>query len=168
MVKTSGVNGSAAYTRSTLRPGGTTGWQLTLGGLGLLVSAYLTATHYFAEQVPLACSTGGFVDCEQVTNSAESMIGPVPVAVLGLVWFGVLLVLVLGRRFNRGLLNLQMVWAVLGLLSIFYLVYAELFLIGALCLWCTAIHVLVVVLFLMTLWQATGPSPVSYGASEAT
>src|SRR5579859_7626456 len=155
--KARGANG-VAYARSTPRPTGTTAWQLGLGGLGLLVSAYLTATHYFAEQVPLACSTGGFVDCEQVTTSAESMIGAVPVAVLGLVWFGVLLALVAGRRMrlSRSLLNLQMGWAVLGLLSIFYLVYAELFLIGALCLWCTVVHALVVVLFLMTLWEATG------------
>ena len=129
-------------------------WQLGLGVLGLLISAYLVATHYFAEQVPLACSTGGVVDCEQVTMSAESMVGPVPVAVLGLVWFGVMLSLVLGRATRP-----QMVWAALGLLAVFYLVYAELFLIGALCLWCTAIHLIVVVLFLMSLWEATAPAP---------
>lgn len=154
-----------AHARFARHSGGTTGWQLTLGSLGLLVSAYLTATHYFAEQVPLACSTGGFVDCEQVTTSSESMIGPAPVAVLGLVWFAVFVGLVLGRRLRRGLHHLQMAWAVLGLLSVFYLVYAELFLIGALCLWCTVVHVLVVVLFLMTLWEATGPNPVSYAAT---
>jgi uncharacterized membrane protein len=129
-------------------------WQLGLATLGLLISAYLTATHYFAEQVPLACSTGGVVDCEQVTTSAESMIGPIPVAVLGVVWFGVASAMVLARA-----MRLQMVWTVLGLVSIFYLVYAELFLIGALCLWCTAIHVIVVVLFLTTLWEATAPGP---------
>jgi len=140
-------------------------WQVALAGVGLLISFYLTGTHYFADQVPLACSTGGVVDCEQVTTSAESMIGPVPVAVLGVVWFGVFVALVLGRRASSGLLNLRMVWAVLGLLSIFYLVYAELFLIGALCLWCTAVHMIVVVLFLMSLWEATGSSPVPYEAT---
>jgi len=130
----------------------TRAWQLGLGVLGLLISGYLTAVHYFAEQVPLACSTGGFVDCEQVTTSAESMVGPVPVAVLGVVWFGVYLLLVLLRR-----PSIQLVWAILGLLSVFYLVYAELFLIGALCLWCTAIHLIVAVLFLLALWEATSP-----------
>jgi uncharacterized membrane protein len=128
--------------------------------VGLLISVYLVATHYFSEQVPLACSAGGIVDCEQVTTSAESMVGPVPVAVLGLVWFAVYLGLVLGAntRLSGNLVNLQMVWAVLGLLVVFYLVYAELFVIGALCLWCTAIHVIVVVLFLLSLWGATAPS----------
>jgi uncharacterized membrane protein len=139
-------------------------WQLSLSVLGLAISGYLTATHYFAEQVPLACSTGGVVDCEQVTSSAESYLGPVPVAVLGLVWFGVFLLLVLarGRQASTQLLMAQMAWAAAGLLMVFYLVYAELFLIAALCLWCTAIHVVVVALFLLTLWEATAPAAPSY------
>jgi uncharacterized membrane protein len=124
---------------------------------GLLISAYLVGTHYFADQVPLACATGGVVDCEQVTNSAESMLGPVPVAVLGVVWFLVFLALVgaYAWQHTSQLLNLQVTWAAVGLLAVFYLVYAELFLIGALCLWCTAIHLIVAVLFLSSLWEAT-------------
>ncbi len=115
------------------------------------------ATHYFADQVPLACATGGIVDCEQVTTSAESMIGPVPVAALGVVWFGVFVVLSLTRQVQRTTRYqaIELAWAVAGLLAVFYLVYAELFLVGALCLWCTAIHAIVVVLFLSTLWEAT-------------
>jgi uncharacterized membrane protein len=140
-------------------------WPALLGAAGLLISAYLVGTHYFADEVPLACASGGIVDCEQVTNSAESMVGPMPVAVLGLVWFAVFLVLLAIRSWLPPLRSLallaQIVWASAGLLAVFYLVYAELFLIGALCLWCTAIHAIVVVLFLMTLWDATAPSPSS-------
>jgi uncharacterized membrane protein len=97
------------------------------------------------------------VDCEQVTNSAESMVGPVPVSVLGLVWFGVFLALVATRHWEPTgrLVNLQLAWSIAGLLSVFYLVYAELFLIGAICSWCTAIHAIVVALFLSSLWDAT-------------
>src|SRR6516162_1811125 len=133
-------------------------WPAILGVAGLLMSAYLVGTHYFAEQVPLACATGGIVDCEQVTNSAESMVGPVPVAVLGLIWFAVFLVILGAREWLPQAVAVQVVWSVAGLLSVFYLVYVELFLIGAICLWCTAIHAIVVALFLMTLWDATGPS----------
>ena len=143
-------------------------WQLVLATAGLLISAYLTATHYFAEQVPLACSTGGIVDCEQVTHSAESMVGPLPVAVLGVVWFAGYLLLLGARAMSarpNGLINLHMVWAVLGLASVFYLVYAELFLIGALCLWCTGVHVIVALLFLMTLWDTTAPRAATYEAT---
>jgi uncharacterized membrane protein len=139
-------------------------WPAVLGVAGLLISAYLVGAHYFADQVPLACATGGIVDCEQVTSSAESMMGPLPVAVLGLTWFAVFLGLLALRswRPSQALLA-QVVWSVAGLLAVFYLVYAELFLIGAICLWCTAIHAIVVVLFLMTLWDAT--SPATSGAS---
>jgi uncharacterized membrane protein len=142
-------------------------WEFILGAAGLLISGYLVGTHYFAEQVPLACGAGGVVDCEQVTSSAESMVGPIPVAVLGLVWFGVFLVLAAARwhQPSSRLLQVQMAWAIAGLLSIFYLVYAELFLIGAICLWCTVIHLIVVALFLLTLWEATSPNTVSYEAT---
>lgn len=139
-------------------------WPALLGVAGLLISAYLVGTHYFAEQVPLACATGGIVDCEQVTSSAESMIGPMPVALLGLVWFAVYLAILAVRAFWPPAIALQVVWSVAGLLTVFWLVYAELFLIGAICLWCTAIHAIVVVVFLMTLWDATGPaSPENVG-----
>jgi uncharacterized membrane protein len=129
-----------------------------LGGAGLLISAYLVGTHYFSEQVPLACATGGIVDCEQVTSSAESMVGPMPLALLGVVWFAVFLGILLVRTWWTRALALQVVWSVTGLLTVFWLVYAELFLIGAICLWCTAIHAIVVALFLLTLWDATGPA----------
>lgn len=137
-------------------------WQAALGVVGLLISAYLVGTHYFADQIPLACATGGIVDCEQVTSSAESMIGPIPVAVLGLIWFVGYLVLLIPTAYmspRQRLLNLQLAWAIAGLAAVFYLVYAELFLIGAICLWCTAIHGIVVALFMLTLWAATSPEP---------
>ncbi len=141
-------------------------WPAILGVAGLLASAYLVGTHYFAEEVPLACSTGGIVDCEQVTNSAESMIGPLPVALLGLLWFAVFLAILAVRSWWPQALTLQVVWTVAGLLTVFYLVYAELFLIGAICLWCTAIHAIVVGLFLLTLWDATSPSVQTSGSLD--
>jgi uncharacterized membrane protein len=133
-------------------------WPAVLGVAGLLISAYLVGTHYFSEQVPLACATGGVVDCEQVTSSAESMVGPMPVALLGLIWFAVFLAILTLRTWWPQALTPQVVWSVAGLLTIFWLVYAELFLIGAICLWCTAIHAIVVALFLFTLWDATAPT----------
>jgi uncharacterized membrane protein len=132
---------------------------LLLGVAGLAVSAYLMATHYFAANVPLACSSSGIVDCEEVTTSAESMIGPLPVAVLGAIWFVALLVMVAAhRQWPYGpWMWIQVGWAIGGLLFVFYLVYAELFLIGSICSWCTVVHAIVVVLFLLTIYEATAP-----------
>jgi uncharacterized membrane protein len=138
-------------------------WSAGLGLLGLAISLYLTATHYFASQVPLACVTGGIVDCAQVTTSAESMLGPLPVAVLGVVWFlGFLAVCVAHARWPdaRGAVAL-VAWATIGLVVVFGLIYTELFLIGAICLWCTVVHALVIALFLLALADATSVPPVS-------
>jgi uncharacterized membrane protein len=137
-------------------------WSALIGVGGLIVSVYLTANHYLAGRVPLACATGGIVDCERVTSSAESSVGPVPVAVLGLIWFGVWLGLLVAaiRRPGRRLSGLQLTWAAAGLLAVFYLVYAELFLIGAICVWCTVVHAAVIALFLLAVADAAAlPEP---------
>jgi uncharacterized membrane protein len=123
---------------------------LVLVGLG--VSAYLTADHYARGVVPLACPQGSAVNCEAVTTSAASMIGPFPVALLGLLWFVATVGLVLApAKRVVPMAGARLGWSLLGLLFVFYLVYAELFLIGAICLWCTVVHVVVIALFLVEL-----------------
>jgi uncharacterized membrane protein len=39
---------------------------------------------------------------------------------------------------------------VAGLAGVFYLVYVELFVAGAICLWCTVVHALIVGIFLLS------------------
>ena len=63
---------------------------LSLAGLG--TASYLTYMHY-TEPAGLACPDTGVVNCLKVTTSAQSMVGPVPVAVLGVVFFAAMLVL---------------------------------------------------------------------------
>jgi len=126
-------------------------WSTLLGVLGLAISLYMTVVHFAQGQVPLACASTGFVNCDLVTSSAESTIGSVPVALLGVVWFAIYLGLVLRRAAGP----FQLAWAATGLAFIFYLVYAELFLIGALCLWCTAVHLIVVGVFLLAIAQSS-------------
>jgi uncharacterized membrane protein len=129
-------------------------WSALLGVLGLGISLYLTLVHYTQGQVPLACATSGLVNCEQVTSSAESMVGPVPVAALGVVWFAVLL----GVLASRPTSLLLLAWTAIGVAFVFYLMYAELFLIGTICLWCTAVHVAVLGLFLLAVAETSAES----------
>jgi uncharacterized membrane protein len=143
--------GSAHRRTRSAQIGRLTRWSAVLGVLGLAISIYLTVAHYAQGQFPLACATGGAVNCEQVTSSAESMIGPLPVAALGVVWFAVLLGLLATGRANP----LQLAWTAVGVAFVFYLVYAELFVIGTICLWCTAAHGLVLGLFLLAVAATT-------------
>jgi uncharacterized membrane protein len=130
--------------------------------LGLGVAGYLTFEHY-TSSMSLACSDNGIVNCLKVTTSSYSSVAGVPVAVLGLVYFAVMLVLQLPpmwQRPERGVRVARLAWCVVGLGMVFYLLYAELFAIDAICLWCTSVHVLTLVLFGSTVYATvTYPPP---------
>ena len=124
---------------------------LCLAGLG--VSLYLTIAHYNA-RVILACPETGIVNCAKVTESPQSAILGVPVALLGLLYFAAIgpLHLPAAWRSESSLLRRARVGAaVAGILMVLYLVYTELFTLDALCLWCTAVHTITFLLFVVTL-----------------
>jgi uncharacterized membrane protein len=119
---------------------------------GLAVATYLTLTH-FDSSVPLSCPAGGgFVNCAKVTTSPQSEIFGIPVAVLGLVYFLPMLALnvpAAWRSVDRRVHLARLALAVVGIGMVLYLVSAELFVIGNLCLWCTSVHVVTFLLFVV-------------------
>jgi uncharacterized membrane protein len=130
-------------------------WQLlalAASVAGLAVSIYLTAVHY--SSVPLACPATAQINCEQVLSSAYGVIGGsgVPTSAAGIVWFAVSALLAAGRLSGRAeLARPQLVWSALGLLTVLFLVYVEIVQLGAVCVWCSATHVLVLLIFLIAL-----------------
>lgn len=134
---------------------------LALAGLGL--SIYLTIEHY-TDPGSLACPVGGAVDCVQVTTSPQSKFLGIPVAVLGIVFFTAALALclpMLWRRPERLLWQARIAVAGLGVLFVIYLIFAELFMIEAFCLWCTAVHLVTFGLFAVVVLASAmaDPSP---------
>jgi len=126
-------------------------FALALAAVG--VSTYLTIAHFTSPDV-LACSANGTIDCAKVTTSAESEFLGIPVAVLGLVWAVAMAALCspAGWRSSVGWVRpVRIALASAGILFVLWLVYAELFIIHAICLWCTAMHVLAFALFVTTL-----------------
>jgi uncharacterized membrane protein len=120
---------------------------LALAAVG--IGSYLTATHY-ADPAALACPDTGIVNCTLVTTSSWSVIAGVPLAVLGLVWALVMTVLTVPWAWRSRVAwvdTLRLVLAAGGAAMVLYLIYVELFQIGAICLWCTAMHVTAVCLF---------------------
>jgi uncharacterized membrane protein len=103
----------------------------------------------------LACSDKGIVNCLEVTTSSYSKIAGVPVALSGLIFFAIMFVLqlpALWRRTEPAIRIARVAWSVVGLGTVLYLLYAELFKIDAICLWCTAVHVLTFVVFVVTVF----------------
>jgi uncharacterized membrane protein len=121
---------------------------------GVAVSTYLTIAHYTSPDV-LACGSSG--SCEAVTTSAQATFLGIPVAVLGLLWFVAMAVLCLPvawRSPSRLVHLVRLLGAIAGVGFVLWLVYAELFIIGAICLWCTVAHVLAFGLFVIVVWTA--------------
>jgi uncharacterized membrane protein len=122
---------------------------LTLSLAAAAVASYLTVTHY-SDPAALACPDTGVVNCTLVTTSSWSVFLGVPVALLGLIWSLVMVGLTLPRTWRTASVALdraRLAGAGLGAMAVLYLVYVELFRIGAICLWCTAVHALAICLF---------------------
>jgi uncharacterized membrane protein len=121
---------------------------LSIAGLG--VSIYLTIEH-FTGNTTLACSDKGTINCAAVTTSPESMVfGVFPVAVLGLAFFVFMVPATTpwAWRWHRPeLALLRLASVVIGVGFILYLIYVELYQVGAICLWCTSVHVITFLLF---------------------
>jgi uncharacterized membrane protein len=141
------------------RSRGQVAW-LILSLLGMAVSVYLTFVHY--QGAPLVCSTGGLIDCESVLSSAYSLVPgtAIPITIPGLLWFivsgGLAL---LGWQFRPGerrVILAELIWAALSMLSVFYLVYAEIVVLHKICAWCTVIHITILVMLLLAVIQWQG------------
>jgi uncharacterized membrane protein len=106
---------------------------LALAVLGGLISAYLTWTH-FAGLTPIC--TGSGEGCQTVQSSRYASISGIPVALLGLIAYGgLILSTVLWRETG---IYLGFLISLVGTLFSAYLTYLEIFVIGALCQWCLA------------------------------
>ena len=131
-----------------------TTFVLALAGLG--VSIYLTYAH-FTESTLAGCSESGLVNCTKVTTSAQSYVFHIPVAVLGLAFYLFAAAIMspwAWQAARREIHLLRMASLVVGIGFVLYLLYAELFIIGSICLYCTSVHVITFVLFVLTVIAA--------------
>jgi len=116
------------------------------GVAGVGISAYLTVVH-FAGALP-ACPANATFNCDAVLSSPYGVIAGtnVPTSLAGIAWFLVSAALWLGSMPRA-----RLAWSAVGLLTVVYLLYVEIVLLGTICLWCTAAHLLVVILFILAL-----------------
>lgn len=132
-------------------------WAIVASGLlsliGLGISIYLTIAHFVGVQA-LACSANSIVNCEAVTTSAQSTVLGVPVAILGLCYFVVAVPFYSpwAWRSSMRLVHLiRLLGAITGIIFVLWLITAELLIIGKICLWCSGVHVVTFLLFVITM-----------------
>jgi uncharacterized membrane protein len=153
---------------SVPRPARWWGWaSLVLSLVGFGVSLYLTVDH-FEGAIPV-CAANGVVDCAKVTTSPQSEVfGVFPVALLGLVFYTALSVVNVPSLWQlrgpagRLLVHARLALALIGMGMVLYLLYSELFSIKAICLWCTGVHVVTFLVFLLVV--ATYPAMAAFSA----
>jgi uncharacterized membrane protein len=130
--------------------------SLVLAAIGLAVSVYLTIEHY-AAPTSIACPESGAINCTKVTTSEWAKVGPVPLALLGAIFFAAMTALCIPAAWRRRRLDpLRIAGAGAAVAAALYLVWVELFKVEAICLWCTVVHVASLLLLIAVLWATTG------------
>ena len=130
-------------------------WSVVLAVLGFLDATYLTIKHYLGTPIPCSILEG----CEVVTTSVYSQIGPVPVALLGSLYYLTLLVLfVISIESKNPARKIQLLKITVGLVSAGFLaslgfVYIQLFVLDAICLYCMGSALSSTLLFIIGLYM---------------
>jgi len=123
---------------------------LALCAIGMAVSVYTLSVHY--EPGALICASAGGIDCRAVLTSSESVIFGVPVPYFGILFFlamGALSLPLAWQSVSSRVHWARLAMATSGIGMVMYLLYTELFTVKKICLWCTSVHVITFVLFIV-------------------
>ncbi len=121
---------------------------LILSALGLLVSLYLSYLHITDSQAGF-CTAGSA--CDAVRMSEYSSLLGIPVAAYGVIAFGLIWVLSLLTLKERVRWLALYVVSLGGVAFSLYLTYIELFVIDAICVYCVASAVIILLVFITVL-----------------
>ena len=108
---------------------------LSLAGMG--VSAVSLQRHY-AKTITTFCSLGEKFDCDIVNRSEYSTLMGIPVAGIGVMGYGLLLVLSTARRSRSETSTELLLASLLGLGFALYLTYIEAYVLATWCILCLA------------------------------
>jgi len=121
-----------------------------LAVLGIVVSYLALRVHYSTDVQP--CDINAHWDCGVVNHSPFAMMGPVPVAAVGIAGYALLGVLALARR-----RKLALAASIVGLGFALYLTYIEKFVLMVWCLYCVISQCLILLLALLAAgWVIAG------------
>lgn len=119
---------------------------LVIGLIGFLDATFLAIEKYY-NVIPACAIVSG---CKQVLLSPYSNIGPIPLSVLGMLYY---LVIIIGALLFFDLKKIYFLhwlaaYAVLGILASAYFLFLQVFIIKALCIYCLASALTSTLLFL--------------------
>lgn len=123
---------------------------LLLSFLGFLDATYLTILHYKDVIPPCSLAHG----CDKVLTSSFSTINGIPIALLGSVFYLLLIILsvTLIEKVRKSIVRAVFIMASVGTLASFFLIYIQFAVIHALCQYCLASEVITFLIFIMGIY----------------
>jgi uncharacterized membrane protein len=129
---------------------------MVMSAFGLWASSMVLVVYYYLKQQLPGCSSkpGGFFNCDAVLGSRYSQVFGIPLELFAVCYFIINLLLVFLIAFGsesvyRWSLTILFAWRFIGLIIVPYLVSIELFIINAICLYCTIMHIAIVLDFII-------------------
>ena len=116
---------------------------------GLLISIYLLTSRY--AHVPLECPNNGIINCGTVLSSSYAYLFGIPLEIYGIAFFIIELALIALPSLYR-IKDLQVIYNMIGIGFVAYFIYLE-SLIGKICIFCTGVHVIIAILFILSLYR---------------
>ena len=122
-----------------------------LSFLGLVDASYLAAKHYSGTIPPCAIIKG----CEAVTTSQYATIGGISVALLGAIYYLIVLIISIaiidtGNNFLKKFLSR---FSIIGLLASLWFISLQVFVLKALCLYCLVSAFSSISIFILARWR---------------
>lgn len=132
--------------------------MLAFSLIGLFASSIVIYTYYYLRKLPPLCTSfkspfpGITIDCERVLSSRYSDINGVPLDLLAAIWFIINIILVITYDLGQSSIatlsiNVLFYWRFLGIAMVPYLIFVETYLLHALCIYCTVMHVMIIIDF---------------------
>ncbi len=125
--------------------------------IGLASSIVVITELYIVHSLPPYCkisaSVGGSVlNCAKVLLSPYASIGPVSLDFLAAIWFIINIIFVVSialssKRTAKKVLDVMFIWRFFGILVVGYLLFLEFIVLHAICIYCTAMHICIIIDF---------------------
>ena len=150
---------------------------IAMSVFGLIAASTVLVTYYELKTAPPFCTAGSVggiaLNCNAVLGSRFSVFFGIPLEFFAAGYFVVNVVLVFmiafgSERIFSGSLNILFGWRFLGLIFVPYLVSVEVFIIRAICVYCTIMHVAIVADFVVItyflFYNKSSPAPIPEGS----
>ena len=118
-----------------------------LSVIAIVICIYLLYVHYTA--VIVACPDVGIINCGRVLTSNYSTLFNIPLPVFGLIYFIFILILSLFIKFE----NIIFFLSIISLFIVAILVYIEFGILHSVCLYCSSIHAIAMIIFFVSLYK---------------